>query len=212
MTHHSKQSISSEVIETPAPSDTGSISRTDASIYGAKKGFIIERHGARSDVPIPEAKALLFEFASMMHRRVTDAGGPDFDYNRHVEEFVIGLDNFLPPKGTYLLLRDGSGEIIGIGALRRVSDDTAEMKHLYIRPAGRRNGLGEALIRARIDDARTLGIRWLVADTFKVNPELPPLYARLGFQRVPTSGTSKTLSLSPEVTDLMWFYRFDLNA
>lgn len=208
----SKQTMAREVSSNAQKGGLDPVSRTDAAIYGAKPGFVIERYSARSSIPLADSKALLLEYAQMMHRRVTDAGGPDFDYTRHVDAFLDGLDDVLSPKGSYLLVRDMAGQLIGMAALRRVSHDTGEMKHLYIRPNGRRSGLGEALVRARMEDARTLGLRWLIADTFKINPELPALYGKLGFQIVPPSGTSKSTSLSPEIEDAMWFYRYDLRA
>jgi GNAT superfamily N-acetyltransferase len=186
--------------------------RTDAVKYGAKPGFFIERQASRADIPRAEAEALLVEYAQMMHGRVTKGGGPDFDWRSHVAGFWSGLDAVLPPQGSYLFVRDAHGDIVGTAALRRVSEDTGEMKHLYIRPSARRSGLGEALVHARIEDARALGMRWLIADTFKVNPELPSLYAKLGFEEIPPSSDSKSTSISPEIRDWMWFYRYDLTA
>jgi GNAT superfamily N-acetyltransferase len=186
--------------------------RTDASNYGALPGYFIERYASRTDIPRADAEALLVEYAQMMHARVTSGGGPDFDWRRHVEGFWAGLEGVLPPNGSYLLVRDQSGAIVGTAALRRVSESTGEMKHLYIRPVARRTGLGEALVRARIEDARALGMRWLIADTFKVNPELPALYAKLGFAKVPPSGDSKSTAITPEIEQWMWFYRYDLTA
>ena len=187
-------------------------SRTDAAIYGAAPGFFIDRHASRDDIPRADAEALLEEYAEMMHGRVISGGGPDFDWRSHVNGFWAGLDDVLPPKGSYLLVRDTTGAILGTAALRRVSEDTGEMKHLYIRTPARRSGLGEALVRARIEDARALGLRWLIADTFQVNPELPSLYAKLGFSEVSPQGDSKSTAISPEIEQFMRFYRYDLTA
>ncbi len=166
----------------------------------------------RAAFPRAEAETLLVEYAQMMHGRVTGGGGPDFDWRPHVAGFFAGLDGVLPPKGSYLLARDATGRPVGTGALRRVSEDTGEMKHLYVRPEARRTGLGRALVLARIAEARAMGLRWLIADTFKVNPELPSLYDKLGFAEVAPSDDSKSIAISPEVRDWMHFYRYDLTA
>lgn len=196
----------------PEAGESAGLIRTDASNYGALPGYFIERYMNQADFPRADAEELLVEYAQMMHARVTSGGGPDFDWRRHVEGFWAGLDGVLPPNGSYLLVRDRSGGVVGTAALRRVSDTTGEMKHLYIRPVARRTGLGEALVRARIEDARALGMRWLIADTFKVNPELPTLYAKLGFVEMPPSGDSKSTAITPEIEQWMWFYRYDLTA
>lgn len=182
---------------------------TPAEQYGAQPGFFIERPGKPADVPMDDARAVLVEYAQMMHGRVTGAGGPDFDWQRHVDSFWAGFDRVFPPNGTYLLVRDETGALVGTATLLRVSDDTGEMKHLYVRPSARRARLGAALVKARMEDARALGLRYLIADTFRINPELPSLYAKMGFQKVPPS-SSKFTSISPELEDWMWFYRYDL--
>lgn len=196
----------------PEAVENAGMLRTDASNYGAKPGYFLERYMNRADIPRADAEALLEEYARMMHGRLIRGGGPDFDWRRHVDGFWAGLDGVLPPNGSYLLVRDHAGAIVGTGALRRVSETTGEMKHLYIRPVARRTGLGEALVRARMEDARALGMRWLIADTFKINPELPKLYAKLGFVEVPPSGDSRSTAITPEIEQWMWFYRYDLNA
>ncbi|MBB5515526.1 GNAT superfamily N-acetyltransferase [Rubricella aquisinus] len=200
----------SQTIASLSPLPQSGPQRTDASQYGGRVGYVIERYHRLDDVPLEEARDLLVEYAIMMHARVVDHGGPDFDWRDHVNSFMHNFPNILPPNGSYLMARDAQGALVGTATLMRVSEDTGEMKHLYVRPEGRRTGLGEALVRARIDDARSLGLRWLVADTFKINRELPALYAKLGFDEVVNSGMSKSAAISPQVVDWMWFYRLDL--
>ena len=209
VTFKQAQSGSSAYLEA---NESAGMTRTDASNYGAMPGYFIERYMTQAAFPRAEADELLMEFAQMMHARVTSGGGPDFDWRRHVAGFWAELDGVLPPNGSYLLVRDQSGAVVGTAALRRVSETAGEMKHLYIRPVARRTGLGEALVRARIEDARALGMQWLIADTFKVNPELPTLYAKMGFVEVPPSGDSKSTAMTPEIEQWMRFYRYDLSA
>jgi hypothetical protein len=61
-------------------------------------------------------------------------------------------------------------------------------------------------------EARAMGLRWRIADTFKVNPELPSLHDQLGFAEVAPLDDSKSIAISPEVRDWMHFYRYDLTA
>lgn len=99
---------------------------------------------------------------------------------------------------------------MGTGALKRISESTGEMKHLFVRPEMRRSGLGQALVEARIADARTMGIKELVADTFAANHEQPALYDKLGFERVGPSEMSATGQISPELEPFMLFFRMKL--
>ena len=71
---------------------------------------------------------------------------------------------------------------LGCGALAAQDPPgIAEIKRLYVRPTARKHGIGEALMRALIDWADTLGYTRVRLDTA---PQLQPaiaLYGRLGF-------------------------------
>lgn len=80
--------------------------------------------------------------------------------------------------GGALLLAPGRGCV----ALRRVDDDTCELKRLYVRPAARGTGLGRALVEAALARARELGYRRVLLDTTPGMEAAHELYRRLGFR------------------------------
>ena len=183
---------------------------TDARIMPAPKPFRLRRFHRVEDVPMEPARALLVDHGKAMHARMVGSGGPDFDIYEHIDAFWAGFDAYLPPKGSYYLAHNAQNEVVGTGALKRISDTTAEMKHLYVHPEMRRSGLGQALVEARIADARQMGIKELVADTFAANHEQPALYDKIGFQRVAPSKMSATGQISPELEPFMLFFRMEL--
>src|SRR3954470_19680281 len=65
-----------------------------------------------------------------------------------------------PPRGT-LLFEPGFGCV----GLRELSQDTAELKRLYVRPAARGTGLGRKLTLAALAHARAQGFHRVVLDT-----------------------------------------------
>ena len=73
--------------------------------------------------------------------------------------------------------------VIGLDAEVSVafSDETCEMKRLYIAPAGRGNGAGRAIAGALVAHARELGYAEMLLDTLPSMIEAQAIYQRLGF-------------------------------
>jgi len=122
-----------------------------------------------------------------LFREYADALGVDLGFQ--------GFDDELAdPLGFYevvLVARDA-----GCVALRRIDDETCEMKRLYVRSGGRGSGLGRRLADAVIDQARARGYRRMRLDTLPTMAEARRLYASLGFREIepyrpnPIAGTT----------------------
>jgi len=120
-----------------------------------------------------EVKRLVLEYAASLE---IDLCLQDFE--RELEHFE---KEYGPPAGAFLL----ESASMGCCGLRRFEDGVAEMKRLYVVPAARGRGLGEALARRIIDDARRLGYRRLVLDTLPYMTAAQALYRKLGFREIP---------------------------
>jgi len=77
---------------------------------------------------------------------------------------------------------------IGCGAVRRIDATTAELKRMYVAPAGRGIGIGRVILKALETEARRLGARRLVLETGERQPEALALYQRAGFVEIPLFG------------------------
>lgn len=85
-----------------------------------------------------------------------------------------------PPRGAfYLVERDG--RVVAMGGVRRSEDGVAELKRVYVRPAGRGHRLGQALARRLVDDARAFGYRTVRLDTLPFMGAAQAVYEALGF-------------------------------
>lgn len=102
------------------------------------------------------------------------------------DEELAGLPGKYAPqaKGALLLGRVGK-EPMGVVGLRDLGDGIAEMKRLYIDPAGRGRKLGRLLADAVIVEARRLGYRAIRLDTFPSMVAANRIYDALDFRDIP---------------------------
>ncbi len=70
------------------------------------------------------------------------------------------------------------GEVIGCVALHLLWADLAEIKSLAVREDRQAKGVGAALVRACLDEARAIGLPKLFALTYK-----PGFFEKLGFEQ-----------------------------
>ncbi|MBP5261185.1 MAG: GNAT family N-acetyltransferase [Clostridiales bacterium] len=74
-----------------------------------------------------------------------------------------------------------SGKIVGTAACKRIDDDTAELKALYLESSLRGQGLGASLLDKVIDHARKNGYKRIVLDSMSKYEAALRLYERAGF-------------------------------
>ncbi len=104
-------------------------------------------------------------------------GAEVVDYVPRVIDKVCGD---VPPHGVFYLVEQ-AGVPLAMGGLRRSEDGIAELKRVYVRPAGRGRRLGEAIARRLVDDARAFGYRRVRLDTLPFMRPAQALYAAVGF-------------------------------
>jgi ribosomal protein S18 acetylase RimI-like enzyme len=103
------------------------------------------------------------------------------------QDFATELANlpgkYSAPGGRVLLaLRDD--EVIGCVAMRALDDTTAEMKRLYVRPAGRSQQLGRQLAERICQVASEAGYKAMRLDCLPTLTAAQQLYLSLGFKPI----------------------------
>ena len=99
------------------------------------------------------------------------------------------LDDYRPPKGR-LLLAECEGKPAGVGALRMLSDEIAEIKRMYVAPDWRDRHLGSAILDRLLEEARSRRSRIVRLDTCRFMTDAQRLYRSRAFaERPPYEGT-----------------------
>lgn len=127
-----------------------------------------------ADVAI--AKVLFAEYAASLD---VDLGFQGF------EAELAGLPGaYVSPAGA-LLLAEQEGQVVGCVALRPLEPPSvAELKRLFVRPAGRGRGTGAALTNAILARAREAGYERVRLDTLPSMGQAQALYRQLGFREI----------------------------
>lgn len=109
--------------------------------------------------------------------------GVSFDIAAMLEEDMNTLDKFMPPRGR-LLLGYVEGQPMGIACLKELSNSIGEIKRMYVRPQGRKIGLGRALLRRVLEESRQIGYERVRLDSARFMAEAHQLYRTSGFREI----------------------------
>jgi GNAT superfamily N-acetyltransferase len=129
---------------------------------------------------------LFREYGEWVAERLTDDLGITFteaDLNRHHDAFRDELPSLLGSRGRLLVARLDH-DPVGVGALRPVDATTAEIKRMYVRPAGQGLGAGRAILTRLVTDARALGYETVRLETVRFMTTAQALYRAFGFVEV----------------------------
>lgn len=77
------------------------------------------------------------------------------------------------------------GEPVAVGAVKRLDEGVAEIKRMYVAPAGRSRGVARALLLALEGAARELGYARVRLDTGVSQPHAKALYLSTGYREIP---------------------------
>ena len=143
---------------------------------------------ARGAGDIEIARALFAEYGATISAEACLVG---FD-----QELAALPGAYAPPAGEILLARDSQGTVVGCVALRALESGAAEMKRLYVPAAGRRGGVGRALVLAILECARGIGYIEVKLDSLPSMAAAQALYRALGFVEIERYNDNPTPGLA----------------
>jgi N-acetylglutamate synthase-like GNAT family acetyltransferase len=93
---------------------------------------------------------------------------------------------FIPPMGRYLLA-ETEGHAAGCIVLKPVTNDTCELKRLFVHPSYRGKAIGQELVKAFLVEARVSGNKHAVLDSHVSMTGAHAIYRQFGFGVVAAS-------------------------
>ena len=130
---------------------------------------------AKTDDQLQAARDLFLQYA--------DSLGFDLEFQGFSRELAELPGDYEPPAGCILLAAIDDG-YAGCVALRPLDNDICEMKRLFVIPAYQGRGIGKALAKAVIAQARLAGYRKMRLDTIESMQAAQGLYFSLGFKTI----------------------------
>ena len=99
--------------------------------------------------------------------------------------YSVEPDKLDAPGCCLLLGRTADGEAVACGALRRLSDDQAEIKRMYVVPKYRGQALGRRILEGLEARAAAFGYKSLRLETGERQPAAIGLYRSFGYVQIP---------------------------
>ena len=100
------------------------------------------------------------------------------------EKTVDELRNAYEQPDSCFILAMWEGMVAGCVAMRRLDDETCEMKRLFVRPSFRGLGVGRLLVEVLIGRARATDYKAMRLDTLSTLERAVRLYEALGFRYI----------------------------
>jgi putative acetyltransferase len=132
----------------------------------------------RADIGSAAATSLIAALNAELSKQYPEEGATHFRLDPH----EVGEGN-----GAFLIAY-ANENAIGCGAIRKLENETAEIKRMYIVPEARRMGIGRKILQALEAEGRRLGAGRLLLETGERQIDAMGLYIQAGFFRIPPFG------------------------
>ncbi len=120
---------------------------------------------------------------------VPDQTVQDFYDTLKEEHELHGVDNYqqeyVENRGLFLVVMDG-GKLVGTGAIKRLEENTAELKRLWLLEEYHGQKIGYQVVSQLLDFARAHGYEKIRLQTSHKQERAVRFYTQLGFYEIPS--------------------------
>lgn len=125
-----------------------------------------------------------YQSGKELFQQYAAALGIDLSFQEFQQELEQIDQQYGPPKGVLLLAYHATGAV-GCAGVRSLTEDSAELKRMYVEPAYRRLKIGHQLLRQAIAHACAQQYTYLRLDTLAEMKGAQKLYRSFGFYEIP---------------------------
>jgi GNAT superfamily N-acetyltransferase len=129
-----------------------------------------------------QVRELFTEYTRLIIDR--DSSFREYLAMQNYEEELFHLEKKYGPPFGRLYLAYCNQVLAGCIALRQLDEHRCEMKRLYVRPQFRKQHIGSILVRRVIAEAKSIGYKHLLLDTFPFLDVAVRMYEKLGFRHI----------------------------
>jgi GNAT superfamily N-acetyltransferase len=129
------------------------------------------------------ARSLIAEYLGWIAEIAGEQYGLTFDIDAMVHSDVEDPHKFFPPTGRFYLV-EHDGRYVGVGCLKQLSPQVAELQRMYVQPHARGIGAGRALLMRLLHEARAMGYQRVRLESLKALTPAHQLYRSVGFRDV----------------------------
>lgn len=113
---------------------------------------MLEIYESESEEDRTHVRELFREYLQWANSRLNEEYGINFEIEALLEQDMLELDKFMPPHGC-LLLAKFDNNVAGLACMRKIRDDIAELKWMYVRAKFRKQGVGRNLLDQILNEA-----------------------------------------------------------
>lgn len=150
-----------------------------------EKKAVVEIRDARLPDDIASIRQLWTDYLTWGNEKMQSLHGVHpHNPNEAVELDIKMINKFLPPDGR-LMLAFIDNKACGIGGLKKINEETGEIKRMYVDPSFRKIGAGRAILQALLNASKEKGYKKVRLDSPKFMEAAHALYRSFGFRDIP---------------------------
>ncbi len=125
-----------------------------------------------------------YKHATLLFKQYVTLLNIDLRFQNFDEELLALKIMYGKPNGGVILC-EYEHKFIGCVGIRKIDNDTAELKRMYIQPAYQKKGIGKGLLDKAFELAKTLNYKAIRLDTLNYMEPAIKLYKQYGFYEIP---------------------------